>query len=217
MAESCSDGKQFAPSKTTHSHGMFLSQGKTTDASTHSRSGMTYEPLTENNGLGLLTWFLEGSRAKTLARQEKGQESTGKSLASGKKWPASFARLDPISCSWKTHQPSLLAGLDEFLGTWPKWGSMQGGECSELTAPAFRIIEPECGWLPTPSGVNGGKNHVMGRLDEWGGSSNPLRGTPLGKVSPPELEEQLMGWPTGWTAPTASVTDKFQSWMQSHG
>lgn len=30
--------------------------------------------------------------------------------------------------------------------------------------------------LPTPSGTsNGGKNHVVGRLDEWGGSSNPWR------------------------------------------
>jgi len=39
-------------------------------------------------------------------------------------------------------------------------------------------IGPGITGLPTPSGCsNRGKNHVVGRLDEWGGSSNPFRGT----------------------------------------
>lgn len=56
------------------------------------------------------------------------------------------------------------------------------------------------GFLPTPSGTsNHGKNHVMGRLDEWGGSSNPWRGTMIGKICSPTFEEWMMGYPIGFT------------------
>ena len=55
------------------------------------------------------------------------------------------------------------------------------------------------GFLPTPSGTSShGKNHVVGRLDEWGGSSNPFRGTSLGKVRSPSFEAWMMGYPEGW-------------------
>jgi hypothetical protein len=53
--------------------------------------------------------------------------------------------------------------------------------------------------LPTPSGTNNhGKNHTVGRLDEWGGSSNPFRGTPLGPVRCVSFELWMMGLPTAW-------------------
>lgn len=59
------------------------------------------------------------------------------------------------------------------------------------------------GFLPTPSGTsNHGKNHVMGRLDEWGGSSNPWRGTMTGKICSPSFEEWMMGYPIGFTVLT---------------
>ena len=48
-------------------------------------------------------------------------------------------------------------------------------------------------WLPTPSGVNGGTNHTAGRLDEWGGNSNPFRGTSLQRVRCAAFEEWMMG------------------------
>jgi hypothetical protein len=71
--------------------------------------------------------------------------------------------------------------------------------------------------LPTPSGVNGGNNHTMGRVDEWGGSSNPLRGTVIGSMCSPEFEELVMGWPVTWTELTPLETDRFQAWCASHG
>ena len=53
--------------------------------------------------------------------------------------------------------------------------------------------------LPTPSGCsNGGKNHVVGRLDEWGGSSNPFRGTEIGKKRCASFEAWMMGYPMVW-------------------
>ena len=51
--------------------------------------------------------------------------------------------------------------------------------------------------LPTPMR---GNDHWGGRLDEWGGSSNPFRGTELGQLRlNPCWVEELMGFPIGWT------------------
>lgn len=51
--------------------------------------------------------------------------------------------------------------------------------------------------LPTPMR---GNNHWGARLDEWGGSSNPFRGTELGQLRlNPCWVEELMGFPIGWT------------------
>jgi DNA (cytosine-5)-methyltransferase 1 len=46
----------------------------------------------------------------------------------------------------------------------------------------------------------------LGRLDEWGGSSNPFRGTEIGKVRCASFEEWMMGLPIGWTGLTPSET-----------
>jgi len=75
--------------------------------------------------------FREDFRARTLVPQEKAQELTENVAECGEKWRASFTKYDPDTCSWKTHQCSLLGDLDEFLETWPQWGLMRGGECWE--------------------------------------------------------------------------------------
>jgi hypothetical protein len=54
--------------------------------------------------------------------------------------------------------------------------------------------------------VNGGKNHTVGRLDEWGGNSNPFRGTDIGKKRCATFEEWMMGLPIGFTALTPLET-----------
>jgi hypothetical protein len=68
--------------------------------------------------------------------------------------------------------------------------------------------------LPTP---NAGNEHWGGRLDEWGGSTNPFRGTEIGRLKlNPCWVEQLMGWPTGSTDLKPLETAKFQEWQQQH-
>jgi hypothetical protein len=58
--------------------------------------------------------------------------------------------------------------------------------------------------LPTPMR---GNNHWGARLDEWGGSSNPFRGTELGQLRlNPCWVEELMGFPIGWTDVEPSET-----------
>lgn len=64
--------------------------------------------------------------------------------------------------------------------------------------------------LPTPSGCsNGGKNNVVGRLDEWGGSSNPWRGTETGKKRCASFEAWMMGYPMEWLSQTVFETLSF--------
>jgi hypothetical protein len=68
--------------------------------------------------------------------------------------------------------------------------------------------------LPTPTA---GNDHSGGRLDEWGGSTNPFRGTEIGHLRlNPCWVEQLMGWTTDWTDLKPLATAKFREWQQQH-
>lgn len=88
---------------------------------------------------------------------------------------------------------------------WKSADTPAGRQYCQLVASARRTSGSACSLaqsgLPTPSGTSGGgKNHVAGRLDEWGGSSNPFRGTSLGKVHCPYFELWMMGFPEAWWA-----------------
>jgi hypothetical protein len=217
LAECFWGGELSALLNSTQRPEAYYYAARTTDASTPSPCGMTYEPLTAALGERVLTWFLGASPAPTYPPRERVPASTARTPASGAKWPVWLARFDPDSSSWRTPQTSLVEGLDEFSGTWPRWGSMRNGVCWERTPPALPTDAIASGSsLPTPSGVNGGRNHTMGRVDEWGGSSNPLRGTVIGSMCLPEFEELVMGWPVTWTARTPFATDKFLEWQREH-
>jgi len=131
LAENFSDGEQSAPLNGNPIQQAYCALDKMTDFSRLSRFGMTYKPLTEDRGQELLTLYLADFHAKTLAQQEKAQELTENEAECGEKWRASFTKYDLDSCSWKTHQCSLLGDLDEFSETWPQWGLMRDGECWE--------------------------------------------------------------------------------------
>ena len=149
-AVTCSDGEPSAPSSSTATPQAFSWLAKTTGASRRSRSGMTCEPLTDARGEAVLTWCLADSLARTSARQDKAPASTAPAPVSGERWRGSLAKYDRASSSWRTPQCSLLAGLDAFSETWPRWGMMRGGECSGLATPGRRTKESACGSWPTP-------------------------------------------------------------------
>jgi hypothetical protein len=122
-----------------------------------------------------LTSFLGDFLAKTSAPQGREPELTASEAAYGDTWPGLLAKFDPITSSWRTAQLSLVEGLDEFSETWPRWGSMRNGVCWARQQPASLTNETGYGSsLPTPSGVNAGRNHTMGRVDEWGGQQQPF-------------------------------------------
>jgi DNA (cytosine-5)-methyltransferase 1 len=138
-----------------------------TDFSRLSRFGMMCKPLTENRGRDLLTWFLAGFHAKTLALQEKGQESMEGARGCGLTWRASLAKYDQDSHSWKTVQLSLLGDLELSSVIWPRSGMTAGGECWEL--PMLEGITDATGYgfvpngetffhTPNTHGMDGGSN-----------------------------------------------------------
>jgi hypothetical protein len=149
-AANCSDGKPSAQSSGSLTPLAYLCSDRMTAFSRLSRFGMTFKPLTADHGEAVLTWFLAGFPAKTSAQPERAQESTEHAAECGSIWPESFARWDRATSSWKTPQCSLLAGLDEFSETWPRWGMMRGGECSELSIPEHLTSGNGSGLLPTP-------------------------------------------------------------------
>jgi hypothetical protein len=149
-----SDADVFVPSSESPTPKPSSSPGKTMARSPLSRFGMTCEPLTADHGAALLTSWLAAFPARTSALQEAVTASTASDPASGQKWRGSFAKYDPAESKWKTHQCSLLGGLDEFSETWPKWGSMRNGECYPRQTWAPPTFESESGspvvW-PTPT------------------------------------------------------------------
>jgi hypothetical protein len=153
----------------------FWHNGKTMDASTLSQFGLTLKLLTAGHGEELLTSFLAAFHARTLAPQERGPALTANEAVYGDTWPGLLAKFDLPTSSWRTAQLSLVEGLDEFSETWPRWGSMRNGVCWARQEPDSRTAENASGsLLPTPSGVNAGRNHTMGRVDEWGGQQQPF-------------------------------------------
>jgi len=154
----------------------------------------------------------EDSHARTLAKREKWQELKAKNLASGASTLALLANYDHKSSSWRTSQHCLVEGFTEFSETWPRSGMMQNGIAYQLPTLVPLTKETGSGLLPTPSGTsNHGQNHVSGRLDEWGGNSNPWRGTDIGKLHCPRFEEWMMGYPDRWTEPMLCETQSSRS------
>ena len=157
----CWDGERFVPSSGPTILGRYCLPDNETESYLDSQSGMMSKHSTEILGEGESMSSQAGSPARTSAQPEKAQESTASGRGCGSTWPGSFARFDRDSSSWKTPQCSLLEGLDVFSETWPRWGMMRNGECSELSTLAPPTSGTESGsWptLPTSIATHGGPN-----------------------------------------------------------
>ena len=245
LEDICSGGELLQPLKSKITHAEFYCNGKLMDSYLDSLSGTTFAHSMENLGEEKSMSSQVDFHAKIFLPQEKEQDLTEKGQDSGEKWQGSFTKYNPDSCSWKTHQCSLLGGLDEFLETWPQWGLMQGGECWEHQTLERSMKGSESGLLPdnqnffhTPNttGLDGGSNSrkaLKKRISTWptpttptgggnvGGSGaykNAIKnGTHIPHSINPSLYEWLMGWPIGWTDLKPLVTDKFHFALQQLG
>lgn len=242
LAEGFLDGEPFVPSKPMPMPQAYLWHGKTTGLWSLFPSGMTCELLTEPHGYRLWTWSVAASRARTSLEPAEAKESTASKAVSGWKWPASFAKYNPATCTWKTRQCSLLGDSEEFSETWPRWGSMRDGECLAHTTPELPTSEKGSGFWPTiraSDGERGGRGDLLqavrGNANKhfrmWstpvasdtghrkkkyaqGGTALSMQaGGPLN----PDWTEWLMGWPIKWTALEPLETAKFHEWLQQHG
>lgn len=126
------------------------SQDSAAESLSRSQSGTTCGHSTGDRGPEQLTLCREASHARTSVQPEKARDLTASEAGYGWKWPGSFAKYDPALRLWRTRQCSLLGDSEEFSETWPKWGSMQGGECLEQMTLAHHTSEKEYGSWPTP-------------------------------------------------------------------
>jgi len=227
LGENFSDGEQSVPLNGNPIPQAYCSPDKMMDFSRLSRFGMTYKPLTATRGEELLMLFREDFLAKTLAQQEKAQELMESEAECGEKWRGSFAKYDPDSSLWRTHQCLLLGGLDEFSETWPQWGLMRDGECWEQQMLEQTIRGTGYGLSPngvdsfhTPNttGLDGGSNSrkaLKKRKETW---PTPLASDwkPRGPNSKQQgLAEVVKMWPTprSCSAMAATITPE-SSWNE---
>lgn len=154
---SCLDGAPYALSRLIPTAAASCSPGSETASSRPSRSGTTYARSTGTPGAGTSMSSAGDSPARTsAARPERDSRAPGADC--GRRWSGSFARYDHTSRSWRTPQTSLLGGFSEFSETWPRWGWMRDGECSELETPEPRTGAIGSGFWPTLTAgdANGG-------------------------------------------------------------
>ncbi len=188
-------GAPCAPLSVMPTPHKFWRNDKTLEPSDLSRFGLTCAPLTEDRGAALLTWFREASRAKTSASPARVQALTVSDPACGLTWRGSLARFDPLSCSWRTAQPSLLGDSDECSVTWPRSGMTAGGLCWELPTLAPPTSATGSGlWVPTPCAtdarpITGGNLYVTQT-----GTVRHMR--PDGRSSNRGLAASAAMWPT---------------------
>lgn len=210
-------GEQFAQLNVMPTPHKFSRNDKMMEFSSLSRFGLTCAVLTESHGEELLTSFLAGFRARTLARQVAGQVSTAINLVSGVKWQESSLRYDQHSSSWKTHPCLLGEDLPESSVTLPKLGLIASGVVFQQKSVARLIRETVCGWSGETFATPQARDYRSGSLDRW---NDPRRSRNLndqvGGLLNPDWEEWLMGWPIGWTELNPLAMDRFLEWQQQH-
>ncbi len=246
-AGSCLDGAPFALLKLIPIADRSCSHVNETETSPGSPYGMTCGRLTGARGAAASTLLVGDFPAKISARPEMDGGSRASGADYGQKWRASFARYDPVLCSWKTAQFSLLGDSDVYSETWPRWGSMRNGACSERGIPVRRTGGIGFGsWLPTPTVSTHWSNRSMSdgaavrltlcgmaakntwptptahNAKETNAPSESKRNTPtlaaqVGGHLNPTWVEWLMGWPIGWTDCEPLATDRFRRWRRLHG
>jgi len=162
-----SDGGLSAPSSATPTPQAFSWLAKTTGASRRSRSGMTCAPLTADRGEAVLTFCLAASPVRTFPAPAREQASPASAPACGPKWRGSSVRWDHDSSSWKTVPSSPGAVSTSFSGTWPRWGTMRAGVCSERVTPARPTSASGSGSWPTPNKMDAFNGPLMCDPEHW--------------------------------------------------
>ena len=151
-------GEPCAPLNVMPTQHKFWRLDKTMEPSRLSRFGLTCAVLTEARGAELLRSFLAGFPAPTFQAPAEGPGSKASIPAFGASSPGSLARFDLSSCSWKTPTSSMFEDLNEFSGTWPRWGSMRNGVCWGRITPELPTNGSALGFWPTPLAADGGKH-----------------------------------------------------------
>ena len=224
-AANSSDGAPSAPSNTTPTPPAFLWRDKTTDAWTRFPSGMTCEPLTDDRGDALLTWFREGFLAPTTApastRTTAATITTESPWTCGDTWRALSVKWGRDLSSWKIVRDLFAEDLPASSLTLPQWGLMVDGELYQRKTLERLTSESD-------SGACSGRKYPTPRTRDWKGECRKRWGNRHslpgaladvlgGAPPPPTFSEWLMGWPLAWTDLKPLATDKSPCAQQQHG
>jgi hypothetical protein len=130
------------------------------------------------------------SRVRTfqLLVEALGLQENGRAF--GEKWRELSVKYNPDTHSWKTHQCSLLEGLDEFSETWPKWGMMQNGVCWERIIAERPTNETESGFWRSPDTGQGGTSGLLKKGLNKRANGQPIQIRLVDQVNNPRF------WPT---------------------
>jgi len=166
-----SDMTSSEPARLKNTQETYCSPDSKTESCHPSQSGTMSAHLTVTPGGDQLTFFAEDSPAKTLVRQVKEQELAESVRDYGRNMRDSLERCGLNLSLPKTHLCFALGDLELSSKTWPRWGIMLDGECSELGMSVRHISETECGCLPggamipTPVASDGTTGAIIGKND----------------------------------------------------
>lgn len=215
------DGQRFVPWKSTPIAQDDYSSGKMKDTLHRSPFGMMYVPSTDDLGVELLTWFLEGFLVRTSPALAADLEFLEISPGYGLKCSESSPMFNRPGYSLKTLNTCVLEDLDEYSGTLTAWGMTRLGVSLELKIVKPRTAEIECGLLPTPTTKC---NELSPSMSKWQAHRRlkefmtQIGNTPQnngGQLM--SFREWMMGWPIGWTALEPLETGRFQQFLDWHG
>ena len=195
LEDICLGGEPLPLLKLKTTHAEFYCKGKLMDSYLDSLYGMTSAPLMDTPGEAKSMLSAGVFPVRTSPLQEKEMDSMVSGQDSGHKWRGWLAKFDPLSCSWRTAQCSLLGEEFESLQTLPKWGMTRDGLLWELPMLEHLTKETECGLserLPTPTSSD--------YKDQPTSASWKAKGAINYKLSNPEIRAK-------WTLPTPNARD----------
>jgi hypothetical protein len=218
LVDICLGGEPLPPLKSKTTHAEFYCKGKLMDSYLDSLSGTTSAPLMESPGEEKSMSSAGVFPVKTSLLQEKGTDLMEKGQDSGHTWRGWLAKFDPLSCSWRTAQCSLLEEECELLQTLPRWGMTVDGLLWEQPMWEHHTKGTEFGLLPdnetffhTPNttGMDGGSNSrraLKKRKETWPTPvhSEARQGLQIRregkKGTQTSLSTAVLTWPTPRTA-----------------
>jgi hypothetical protein len=184
---------------------MSSSPDNETESCQPSPSGTTYAHSTEHPGEEQLMFFAEASPVRTSVQQVKEQELRESVRDFGRNMRDSLERCGLVLSLPKTHLCFALGDLELSSKTWPRWGIMLDGECSELGMSVRHINETECGSWPTPTTMETLPPKSPKALHKEATVARPGRSKPSNLrdcVHPEQMEawkDHQKSWPTPCT------------------
>lgn len=192
LEDICLGGEPLPLLKSKTTHAEFYCKGKLMDSYLDSLYGMTSAPLMDTPGEAKSMLSAGVFPVRTSPLQEKEMDSMVSGQDSGQKWRGWLAKFDPLSCSWRIAQCSLLEEECELLQSLPRWGMTRDGLLWEQPMWEHHTKGTEFGLLPdnesffhTPNttGMDGGSNsrkalrkrmETMPTPNSWDGKRGPM-------------------------------------------